>query len=150
VDVGTSVSRVGGKTQALALREAAETLRLDYAQFLELEIFTRFGGMPDTRVRAQLRRGASIRRMLSQAQHAPMRLADEVAFVLAVQSGFLDELPEEAMVAFPAGLRGMLDRDAAPAVRQIQETGQLDPTHKQTLHGALRRYAASLAKKPVP
>ena len=47
VDVGTSVSRVGGKTQAPALREAAETLRLDYAQFLELEMFTRFGGVTD-------------------------------------------------------------------------------------------------------
>lgn len=58
MDVGTSVSRVGGKTQAKALREAAETLRLDYAQFLELEIFTRFGGMPDARVRERLTRGA--------------------------------------------------------------------------------------------
>ena len=87
VDVGTSVSRVGGKTQALALREAAETVRLDYAQFLELEIFTRFGGMPDTRVRNQLTRGARIRAILNQPQHAPLRLADEVALVLAVQSG---------------------------------------------------------------
>ena len=58
VDVGVSVSRVGGKTQARALRDAAETVRLDYAQFLELEMFTRFGGMPDTRVRQQLTRGA--------------------------------------------------------------------------------------------
>ena len=57
VDIGTSVSRVGGKTQAAALREAAETLRLDYAQFLELEIFTRFGGMPEARVKTQLARG---------------------------------------------------------------------------------------------
>ena len=88
VDVGTSVSRVGGKTQARALREAAETLRLDYAQFLELEMFTRFGGMPDTRVREQLTRGARIRAILAQPQHAPLRLADEVALVLAVQSGF--------------------------------------------------------------
>jgi hypothetical protein len=77
VDVGTSVSRVGGKTQAHALREAAETVRLDYAQFLELEMFTRFGGMPDTRVRDQLIRGARIRAILEQPQHAPLRLADE-------------------------------------------------------------------------
>jgi F-type H+/Na+-transporting ATPase subunit alpha len=59
VDVGTSVSQVGGKTQAHALREAAETLRLDYAQFLELEMFTRFGGVPDARVRDRLTRSAS-------------------------------------------------------------------------------------------
>ncbi len=90
VDVGVSVSRVGGKTQARALRDAAETVRLDYAQFLELEMFTRFGGMPDTRVRQQLTRGARIRAILNQPQHAPLRLADEVALVLAVQSGLLD------------------------------------------------------------
>src|SRR4249919_81937 len=61
VDVGVSVSRVGGKTQAPALREAADTLRLDYAQFLELEMFTRFGGISDTRVRQKLTRGGRIR-----------------------------------------------------------------------------------------
>ena len=100
VDVGTSVSRVGGKTQAHALREAAETVRLDYAQFLELEMFTRFGGMPDARVRDQLTRGARIRAILDQPQHAPLRLADEVALVLAVQSGLLDALPLPVVVEF--------------------------------------------------
>ena len=117
VDVGTSVSRVGGKTQAHALREAAETLRLDYAQFLELEMFTRFGGMPDTRVRNQLTRGARIRAILDQPQHAPLRLADEVALVLAVQSGLLDPLPLPAVAVFRQGLREALDRGAPDAVR---------------------------------
>jgi F-type H+-transporting ATPase subunit alpha len=79
VDVGVSVSRVGGKTQAPVLRDAAKSLRLDYAQFLEIEMFTRFGGMPDKRVRQQLARGGRIRAMLKQPQHTPMRLADEVA-----------------------------------------------------------------------
>jgi F-type H+-transporting ATPase subunit alpha len=69
VDVGTSVSRVGSKTQAHALRDAADTLRLGYAQFLELEKFTRFGGLPDTRVRRQLTRGARMRGILEQPQH---------------------------------------------------------------------------------
>lgn len=109
VDVGTSVSRVGGKTQALALREAAETVRLDYAQFLELEMFTRFGGMPDQRVRNQLTRGARIRAILGQPQHAPLRLAEEVALLRALQSGLLDELPLPAVAAFRAGLREALN-----------------------------------------
>ncbi len=59
IDIGTSVSRVGGKTQAPALREATGTMRLDYAQFLELEMFSRFGGVPDPRVKAQLARGGA-------------------------------------------------------------------------------------------
>ena len=141
VDVGTSVSRVGGKTQAHALREAAKTVRLDYAQFLELEMFTRFGGMPDARVRDQLTRGARIRAILDQPQHAPLRLADEVALVLAVQSGLLDALPLPVVVEFRRGLRDALDRAAPEAVRLIQETGTLDDARKQALSEALKQYA---------
>jgi F-type H+-transporting ATPase subunit alpha len=144
VDVGTSVSRVGGKTQAHALRKAAETVRLDYAQFLELETFTRFGGMPDTRVRDQLTRGARIRAVLDQPQHAPLRLADEVALVLAVQSGLLDPLPLPTVAMFRQGLREMLDRDVPDIVRHIQDTGALDDAGKQAIHEALRKYIQTL------
>ncbi|OOY06673.1 F0F1 ATP synthase subunit alpha [Thioclava sp. F28-4] len=109
VDVGTSVSRVGGKTQARSLRDAAESMRLDYAQFLELEIFTRFGGMPDTRVKAQLARGRAVRAVLAQIQHAPLRLADEVALVLAVQTGLLDGLEPAQIDTLRAALPDALD-----------------------------------------
>jgi F-type H+-transporting ATPase subunit alpha len=144
VDVGTSVSRVGGKTQSHALRAAADTLRLDYAQFLELEMFTRFGGMPDTRVRDQLTRGARIRAILEQPQHAPLRLADEVALVLAVQAGLLDPLPLTGVIEFRRGLSEALDREAPKAVGQIQETGALDDAMKQTLLAAMKKYAAAM------
>jgi F-type H+-transporting ATPase subunit alpha len=146
VDVGLSVSRVGGKTQAPILRKAAGTLRLDYAQFLELEVFTRFGGMPDGRVREQLTRGARIRQALRQPQHMPFRLADEVALMLAVQSGLLDPLPLEAAKAFRAGLPAALDREAAGTLETLAETGQLDATAQENLMAALSRLAASLAE----
>lgn len=149
VDVGTSVSRVGGKTQARALRDAAETLRLDYAQFLELETFTRFGGMPDTRVRSQLTRGARIRGILDQPQHAPLRLADEVALVLTVQSGLLDPLPLPLVATFRHDFGAMLDRDAPDIVRQIQETGTLDDPGKQALREILRKYVQTLIPAPL-
>ena len=110
VDVGTSVSRVGGKTQAPALREAAETLRLDYAQFLELELFTRFGGVTDAQVKDKIARGRRIRAILSQQQYAPLRLVDEVALVLALQRGVLDRLPLQLIGKFRAELPGWLDR----------------------------------------
>ena len=144
VDVGTSVSRVGGKTQARALRDAAQTLRLDYAQFLELETFTRFGGMPDGRVRDQLTRGARIRAILDQPQHAPLRLADEVALVLAVQAGLLDALPLPVVGEFRRGLRDAIDRGAADIVRLIQGTGELDHEHRQALREMLRAYVRTL------
>jgi F-type H+-transporting ATPase subunit alpha len=144
VDVGTSVSRVGGKTQAPALREAAQVLRLDYAQFLELETFTRFGGMPDTRVRHQLTRGARIRAILNQPQHAPLRLADEVAIVLAVQAGILDALPLPAVAMFRKELGRMLDRDVPEVVRQIQQAGTLDEAGKPAIRDALQNYVGGL------
>ena len=149
VDVGLSVSRVGGKTQAKLLRAAAGTLRLDYAQFLELEVFTRFGSMPEGRVRQQLTRGARIRQILRQPQHAPFRLADEVALMLAVQSGLLDPLPLAAVSAFRAGLPAALDRDAAETLRRIAETGEMDAGAKQDLLAAMTRLAASLTEVPT-
>jgi F-type H+/Na+-transporting ATPase subunit alpha len=144
VDVGTSVSRVGGKTQARALRDAAQTLRLDYAQFLELETFTRFGGMPDGRVRDQLTRGARIRAILDQPQHAPLRLADEVALVLAVQAGLLDVLPLSVVGEFRRGLRDAIDRGAADIVRLIQDTGQLNDERKQALREMLKEHVRTV------
>jgi F-type H+-transporting ATPase subunit alpha len=144
IDVGTSVSRVGGKTQARALRDTAETLRLDYAQFLELENFTRFGGMSEGRVKQQLTRGARIRAILAQPQHAPFRLVDEVALVLAVQTGLLDSLPLTAIPILLKGLREALDRGAADAVRSIQSDGTLGDVGKTNMDAALQAYVKTL------
>ena len=133
------------KTQAVALRNAAKTLRLDYAQFLELESFTRFGGMPDARVRQQLARGKCIRAILDQPQHAPLRLADEVALVMAVQSGLLDELARPAIAAFRLGLRQAIDSEASASVHQMQTAGTLDTAGEQALSEVLKRYAGIVA-----
>lgn len=139
VDVGTSVSRVGGKTQAHALREAAETMRLDYAQFLELEMFTRFGGLPDARVRDRLTRGARIRAILSQRPYHPLRLAEEVALVGAVQTGLVDGLPLERVPDLRRAVAAGLDHGAPDAVRQIEENGMLDSDGHEALLETMRR-----------
>ncbi|MEJ2541738.1 MAG: F0F1 ATP synthase subunit alpha, partial [Gemmatimonadota bacterium] len=144
VDVGTSVSRVGGKTQAPALREASESLRLDYAQFLELETFTRFGGMPDERIRKQLTRGSRIRAILTQPQHEPLRLQDEVALVLALQAGLLDPLPLEVVERFRVQLPETIDTGAAEAVKEIREKGTLEAARRQELMDVLTELAGGL------
>lgn len=150
VDVGTSVSRVGGKTQAVALRNAAKTVRLDYAQFLELESFTRFGGAPDKRVQQQLTRGARIRAILDQPQHAPLRLSDEVALVMAVQAGLLDALPLPAIAAFRLGLRQAIDVGAVASVHQMQTAGTLDADGSAALLTVLTTYAETVAAAAKP
>jgi F-type H+-transporting ATPase subunit alpha len=149
VDVGLSVSRVGGKTQAPLLREAAGTLRLDYAQFLELEVFTRFGGMPDGKVRQKLTRGERIRAILKQPPHEPFRLSDQVALMIAVQSGLLDPLTLEAIDTFRAGLPTTLDKYASDVVRGIDVTGELDTKARKALLDAMTRYAESLRDEEI-
>jgi F-type H+-transporting ATPase subunit alpha len=143
VDVGTSVSRVGGKTQAPALREAAHALRLDYAQFLELEMFTRFGGLTDSRVKDKIARGKRIRSILSQQQYAPIRLADEVALVMAVQDGLLDRIDLADVGRFRNELTTWLDTTAKGAVDAIERTGRLEKGQRDALSAAL----AALASK---
>ncbi len=149
VDVGTSVSRVGGKTQAPALRDAAEMLRLDYAQFLELEIFTRFGGITDVQVKSKIARGQRIRAVLSQPQYAPLRLADEVALVLALQSGALDRLPLEAIGKFRAALPGWLDRSAGATIAEIARSGRLDDAQSAVVQTGIAALVTQLAPSPI-
>jgi F-type H+-transporting ATPase subunit alpha len=144
VDVGTSVSRVGGKTQAQALRDATETLRLDYAQFLELEIFTRFGGVTDAQVKDRIAHGRRIRAVLAQPQFAPLRLADEVALIVALQTGLLDRVPLEGVGRFRSELPAWLDRSMAALVEQIERSGQLDDTGRVQLREGLTGLAAKL------
>jgi F-type H+/Na+-transporting ATPase subunit alpha len=144
VDVGKSVSRVGGKTQAPALRAAAEDLRLDYAQFLELEIFTRFGGMTDPRVKKQIARGERIRAALAQPQYAPLDLASEVALMLALQHSLLDALPLDSIARFRAILPDWLLQHAEVLARGINETGTLGEPSRGTLLHALGELAASM------
>lgn len=144
VDVGKSVSRVGGKTQAPALRAAAETLRLDYAQFLELEIFTRFGGLADARVKQRLARGQRIRAILAQPESAPLDLAAEVALVLALQNGMLDELPLEAVAHLRAMLPGWFQKALPDLRRALRDTGRLDAAGRDALVAALAQAIKTL------
>jgi F-type H+-transporting ATPase subunit alpha len=93
IDVGLSVSRVGGKAQHAALRDVAGRLRLDYAQFLELEMFSRFGGLADARVNAQVERGKRIRALITQPRFGALRPADQVALLAALADGVFDGVP---------------------------------------------------------
>jgi F-type H+-transporting ATPase subunit alpha len=145
IDVGTSVSRVGGKTQAAALRKVSETLRLDYAQFLELEMFTRFGGVTDAQVKGKIARGRRIREVLSQPQYAALRLVDEVALVLALQSGLLDSLPFDRIAQFRAQLPAWLDRSAPNIIERLARSGEFDEPAAAELKEILAALASQLA-----
>jgi F-type H+-transporting ATPase subunit alpha len=135
VDVGLSVSRVGGKAQLPALRQVAGRVRLDYAQFLELEMFTRFGGISDTKVKSQIARGARIRAMLTQPRFARLRFADQVALLAALDAGVLDVFPTALIVQARDEIGARLDAQAADILARIGAGKVLDD-------GALDRLAA--------
>jgi F-type H+-transporting ATPase subunit alpha len=141
IDIGTSVSRVGGKTQAPALRNATGSIRLDYAQFLELEMFSRFGGVPDARVKAQLARGAMLRTLLSQPQYRPLRLCEEVALALALRDGMLDGMPPGRIDDFRAALPAWLDQHADAVARHLDTTGDLNAEQGAALAASVRSLA---------
>ena len=149
VDIGRSVSRVGGKTQAPALKAVAESLRLDYAQFLELEVFTRFGTMVDERTRKVIEHGRRIRAVLAQRQFDPQSLGEQVAILVAVADGVLDALPLERIDAFRERLRPWLAEHDADVAALTDIAKPLPTELRARLAQSLKRLAASLAPPPV-
>jgi F-type H+-transporting ATPase subunit alpha len=93
VDVGRSVSRVGGKTQLSAYRAVAGNLRLSYSQFEELETFARFGTQMDEETRSTLERGRRVREILKQSQYNPLPVPDQISVLVAVNEGLFDNIP---------------------------------------------------------
>ena len=137
VNVGMSVSRVGGHTQAPAMRRLAGKLRLEYAQFLELEVFTRFGAMVDERTRRSIEHGRRIRAILAQRQFEPLPLSVEVALLAAVDSGKLDAVPLDAVARFKADAAGRLAERCPRAMARIAETGELSDEDRDAILAAI-------------
>jgi F-type H+-transporting ATPase subunit alpha len=144
VDVGKSVSRVGGKTQAPVLQTLSESLRLEYAQFLELEVFTRFGTMVDERTRKIIEHGRRIRAILRQPQFAPQTVGEEVALLLAVSGGVLDDVPIDRVDAFQAGLGAWLAEHCPEVVSLDDRAAMLSEDLHHRLVKALRELARSV------
>jgi F-type H+-transporting ATPase subunit alpha len=145
IDIGLSVSRVGGKAQAAAMRAVSGRVRLDYAQFLELEMFTRFGGLSDTRVKAQITRGERIRILLNQPRFAALRLVDEVALLAALADGVFDALPAKVVDEVRKRVSSHLDAHAGESVTAITKAGTLDDTTRAGLVAVVGDLAKELA-----
>ena len=133
VDVGLSVSRVGGKAQSPALRVASGRLRLDYSQFLELEMFTRFGGMADTRVRGTIARGERIRALIAQPRFATLRFVDQVALLSALADGVFDDVPAAKVAEARRRIPAELDARAPETVAAVTKTGTCDEAGRARL-----------------
>ena len=143
VDVGLSVSRVGGKAQPPVLRKLAGDLKLLYAQLHELETFARFGAELEPETRRRLERGRRLREALKQPRLRPLRLGQEAATLFAVREGYLDPVPAENVGAFLAALRRRLDeldRDVLEALEGEGLTEAAESRLRQALEAVRRDF----------
>lgn len=136
VDVGISVSRVGGAAQVKAMKQVSGTLKLDLAQFRSLEAFAMFASDLDAASRAQLTRGARLMELLKQGQYSPYPVEDQVASIWAGTKGKLDDVPVEDVRRFETELLDHLRRNS-DVLTTIASTGKLDEATESALGSAI-------------
>ncbi len=136
VDVGISVSRVGGAAQVKAMKSVSGTLKLDLAQFRSLEAFAMFASDLDATSRAQLARGARLTELLKQGQYSPFAVEDQVASIWAGTKGKLDDVPVEDVRRFEAELLEHLRRKT-DVLSSIASSGKLDDATEEALGAAV-------------
>ena len=139
IDVGLSVSRVGGAAQNSAMRAVSRHLALDIAQFLELQIFARFGTELDRATREQLARGERVRAVLTQPQYEPMPVAHQVVVIYAAGQGYLDDVPVEQVRRFETLLLKFLQQQHSGLLAEFS-TGHWNPHLETDLRHALARF----------
>jgi F-type H+-transporting ATPase subunit alpha len=138
VNVGLSVSRVGGSAQIKAMRQVAGTLKLELAQYRELAAFAQFGSDLDKATQAQLNRGKRLVEILKQGQFSPMSFSKQILIILAGTSGFLDDLPVEQVRDFEQELLKYADATNPGLLRSIMEKKTLDDALKGQLTGLIK------------
>ncbi len=144
INVGLSVSRVGGKAQTKAMKDVAGRLRLELAQFRELAAFAQFGSDLDKATRDQLERGQRLTEILKQPQYEPVPLDHQVMLVYAVTNDYADDVPVDEMSEWSNGLLRFMDSVHPEIGRRIMETEQLDEEIEKELRSALVEYKGTL------
>ncbi len=137
VNVGLSVSRVGGSAQVKAMRQVAGKLRLDLAQYRELAAFAQFGSDLDKATQMQLARGQRMVELLKQGQYQPLPVERQVAIIFAGTQGLLDDLPVDSVREFETFFYGWLERKQAQLLTEIRDKKELSDTLRDTLTKAV-------------
>ena len=143
VDVGKSVSRVGGRAQLVAYRAVAGDLRLSYSQFEELEAFSRFDTRLDEETRRTIGRGRRVREVLKQSQYDPMPVAEQIAVLLATTEGVFDRLPLEKIGQVEKRVRRAIREQLPDLYDRIQAGEALDEDEQNALSTQVKRTIGS-------
>ena len=145
IHVGLSVSRVGGNAQLKAMKKVAGTLRLDLAQYRELEAFAKFGSDLDKSTLDQLTRGERMVEILKQNQYVPMVIEKQVAIIFAASKGYLDDIDVEKVADFETSLFEYLDANASDQLKAIKDEGTISDENSDALDKAVSDFKNSFA-----
>lgn len=145
INVGLSVSRVGGNAQVRAMRQVAGTLRLDLAQYRELAAFAQFGSDLDKASLAQLNRGRRLTEVLKQGQYKPLPVEKQILIIFAGTNGYLDDLPVETIRRFEEELSRFADNAHPGVLKQIREKKTLDDALRAEMHALLKEFKERFA-----
>lgn len=143
VNVGLSVSRVGGDAQTKAFRQVAGRLRLDMASFRELAAFAQFGSDLDKSTQAQLKRGQRLQEILKQPQYQPMSLADQIIVIYAGTHGYADKIPLDEMVEWETALLRFFNSSYSEIIEDIHEKKVITEETESVLQSALENFTST-------
>ena len=146
VNVGLSVSRVGSSAQIKAMKKVAGTLKLDLAQFRELEAFAQFGSDLDESTKKQLERGKRAVEVLKQAQYSPMKIEDQVVVLYALTKGLMDDVAVDKIKEFEAGLIEYAERNAKNFYKEIKESKMWTEKGEEQIKKVIEDFKASFNK----
>ena len=144
INVGISVSRVGGAAQTKAIKKIAGTLKLELAQFDELAAFSQFASDLDEATQQQLARGTRLRELLKQAQFAPLNLAEQVAVVYAGVKGLIDEVPVDEVTKFASELREYLKTSKPDYISKVLSEKKLSDELESVLKESINEVKSSM------
>lgn len=145
INVGLSVSRVGGSAQRKAMRQVAGKLRLDLAQFRELQAFAQFGAADlDKATRDQLERGRRITEVLKQPQYSPMSLGKQVMILYAVTNGYLDDVPVDKIIACEGDFQRFMETNHPELEQKINDDKEIKPETEEALKSAIEEFKGTL------
>ena len=147
VNVGLSVSRVGGDAQTKAMKKAVGTLRLDLAQYREMEVFTQFSSDLDDATKRQLTYGQGLMRLLRQPRYAPLSQHQQVIVLAAAMAHVMQDVPLERMDAFRAHLLSEVEAEAPDLCGRIDRTGRLDPEDREEIVSLAKHALESFSGK---
>ena len=145
VDVGISVSRVGGSAQTKAVKSVSGTLRLDLAAYRELKAFTQFGSDLDKSTQDQLNRGARMTELLKQGRYMPLSFEEEAVSIYAGANGYLDDVEVSDVVRFRTELLEFLRASHADVLKKIHDDAKFTPESEEALNGAIEAFKKQFA-----